>query len=168
MQIQRAKQMRRAKVISTKDIYHQYFSMHVSRALTCTAVGTCLFSHSLCICLYYICICIYMCVYSQLYLNIQRMYELIYMGPYKLKYCSPNIFGNFSFSMIIYIYHFEGILRTFSTKPSMGREGRTGTSISLLNIRTSLKKEISRIISLSPKQKERHHQYNIPGYVTFS
>ena len=82
------------------------------------------------------------------------MYKLIYMGPYKLKYFSPSIFGNFSFSMIIYIYHFERILRSFSTKPSMGREDRTGTSVSLLNIRTSLKKEISRIISLSPKKKK--------------
>ena len=48
----RAKQMRRAKTISTKGIYCHYFRVPLYRPLTCTAVGTCLLTHSLCICLY--------------------------------------------------------------------------------------------------------------------
>ena len=58
----RAKERRRAKMISTRGMYHQYFCVHLYRPLTCTAVGTCLFTHSLCICLYMK--CIYICVYS--------------------------------------------------------------------------------------------------------
>lgn len=43
--------------------------------------------------------------------------------------------------MIEDIYHFEGILTTFSIKPSIGREDRAGTSVSLFNLRTSLEKK---------------------------
>lgn len=39
------------------------------------------------------------------------------------------------------IYHFEGILTTFSIKPPIGREDRAGTSVSLFNLRTSLEKK---------------------------
>lgn len=63
--------------------------------------------------------------------------------------------------------HFEGILTTSSTKPSVGREDRAGTSVSLFNLRTSLEKKYIELF-LWVLKKKRHHLYNIWGNVTLS
>ena len=68
----RAKQIRRVKMISTKGICYQYFRVHLYRPLTCTAVGTCLFTHSLRICLY-MQMNLYMCIFIAIFAYLENV-----------------------------------------------------------------------------------------------